>query len=31
MNGKDFEHEYRLLMPDDSVKYVHVVAHAVER
>ena len=26
---KDFEHEYRLLMPDDSVKYVHVVAHAL--
>jgi PAS domain S-box-containing protein len=28
-NGKDFEHEYRLVMPDDSVKYVHVVAHAL--
>src|SRR3981189_3228282 len=26
--GKNFEHEYRLLMPDGSVKYVHVVAHA---
>ena len=26
--GKDFEHEYRLLMPDGSVKYVHVVARA---
>jgi PAS domain S-box-containing protein len=24
---KDFEHEYRLVMPDSSVKYVHVVAH----
>jgi PAS domain S-box-containing protein len=29
MNGKDFEHEYRLVMPDDSVKHVHVVAHAL--
>ena len=28
-DGKDFEHEYRLLMPDGSVKHVHVVAHAV--
>src|SRR5262249_25767548 len=28
-DGKDFEHECRLLMPDGSVKYVHVVAHAV--
>jgi len=27
--GKDFELEYRLLMPDGFVKYVHVVAHAV--
>ncbi|HET6142320.1 MAG TPA: PAS domain-containing protein [Candidatus Acidoferrales bacterium] len=26
--GKDFDHEYRLVMPDTSVKYVHVVAHA---
>jgi signal transduction histidine kinase len=25
--GSDFEHDYRLLMPDHSVKYVHVVAH----
>jgi PAS domain S-box-containing protein len=24
--GKDFDHEYRLLMPDGSVKYVHAVA-----
>jgi len=29
MNGKDFEHEYRLVMPDNSVKYVHVVAHTL--
>jgi PAS domain S-box-containing protein len=29
MNGKDFEHEYRLVMPDNSVKHVHVVAHAL--
>ena len=28
-DGKDFEHEYRLLMPDSSVKHVHVVAHAL--
>jgi PAS domain S-box-containing protein len=28
-NGKDYEHEYRLVMPDSSVKYVHSVAHAV--
>src|SRR4029450_6076384 len=27
--GKDFDYEYRLLMPDDSIKHVHVVAHAV--
>jgi PAS domain S-box-containing protein len=26
--GNDFDHEYRLLMPDGSVKYVHAVAHA---
>jgi PAS domain S-box-containing protein len=29
-DGKDFDHEYRLLMPDGSVKYVHAVAHAVK-
>ncbi|MGA7924496.1 MAG: PAS domain-containing protein [Candidatus Sulfotelmatobacter sp.] len=29
-DGKDFEHEYRLAMPDGSIKYVHVVvAHAL--
>jgi len=28
-DGKDFDHEYRLEMPDDSVKYVHIVAHAL--
>jgi PAS domain S-box-containing protein len=28
-DGKDFEHEHRLLMPDGAIKYVHVVAHAV--
>jgi len=27
--GKYFEHEYRLVMPDGSVKHVHVVAHAL--
>ncbi len=26
--GSDYEHDYRLLMPDGSVKYLHVVAHA---
>jgi PAS domain S-box-containing protein len=26
--AKDFDVEYRLLMPDGSVKYLHVVAHA---
>src|SRR6202790_4400375 len=27
-DGKDFEHEYRLVMPNGAVKHVHVVAHA---
>jgi signal transduction histidine kinase len=27
-DGIDFEHEYRLVMTDGSVKHVHVVAHA---
>ena len=26
--GRDFEFEHRLLMPDGSVKYLHLVAHA---
>src|SRR6266852_2491023 len=26
-DGKDFDHEYRLVMPHGPVKYVHVVAH----
>jgi PAS domain S-box-containing protein len=26
----DYEHEYRLLMPDQSVRYMHVVAHATK-
>jgi signal transduction histidine kinase len=25
--GNDFEHEHRLLMPDQSIKYLHMVAH----
>ena len=29
-DGKDFDHEYRLVMPDGSVKYVHAVAHAFD-
>jgi C4-dicarboxylate-specific signal transduction histidine kinase len=28
-DGKDFYHEYRLLLPDGSVKHVHATAHAV--
>jgi PAS domain S-box-containing protein len=28
-DGKDFEHEYRLRMPDGSVEHVHVVARAL--
>jgi PAS domain S-box-containing protein len=28
-DGKDFDHEHRLLMPDGAVKYVHAVARAV--
>src|ERR1700676_1653476 len=27
-DGKDFEHEYHLVMPDGAVKHLHVVAHA---
>jgi PAS domain S-box-containing protein len=26
--GSDYEHDYRLQMPDGSVRYLHVVAHA---
>lgn len=28
VEGRDFEHEHRLLMPDGRVKHVHLVAHA---
>src|SRR5580698_3640058 len=28
--GTDFEHEYRLLLPDGRVKYVHAIAHALQ-
>src|SRR6202790_2893812 len=28
-DAKDFDHEYRLVMPDGSSKYVRVVAHAL--
>jgi PAS domain S-box-containing protein len=28
VDGGDFDHEYRLLMPDGSVKYLHAVARA---
>jgi PAS domain S-box-containing protein len=27
-DGRDFDHEYRLLMPDGSVKHVHALARA---
>ena len=27
-DGEDFEFDYRLLMPDQSVKYLHIVCHA---
>jgi PAS domain S-box-containing protein len=27
--GKDFDHEYRVIMQDGSVKYLHVVAHGM--
>jgi PAS domain S-box-containing protein len=27
-DGNDFDHEFRLLMPDGSVKYLHAVAHS---
>jgi PAS domain S-box-containing protein len=27
-NAKDFEHEYRLLLPDGRVKHLHILAHA---
>jgi PAS domain S-box-containing protein len=29
-DGRDFEHEHRLLMPDGRVKHVHLVAHATK-
>jgi NO-binding membrane sensor protein with MHYT domain/signal transduction histidine kinase len=29
LDGNDFEHAYRLVMPDRSVKHVHVVARAI--
>ncbi len=28
-DGKDLDYEHRLLMPDGSIKYVHVVAHGI--
>src|SRR6266699_3310764 len=28
--GTDFEHEYRLLLPDGRVKHVHAINHAVQ-
>ena len=28
--GTDFEHEYRLLLADGRVKYVHAIAHALQ-
>jgi len=29
IGGNDYDHEFRLLMPDGSVKYIHTVARAV--
>jgi PAS domain S-box-containing protein len=29
LDGKNFEHKYRLLMPDGSTKHLHVVARAL--
>jgi PAS domain S-box-containing protein len=29
-DGNDFDHGYRLLMPDGSIKHVHAMAHAVK-
>ena len=29
-SGTDFEHEYRLLLPDGRVKHVHAIAHAAQ-
>jgi PAS domain-containing protein len=26
----DFEYEHRLLMPDSSVKYLHLIAHGIQ-
>jgi len=28
--GTDFEHEYRVLLPDGRVKHVHAIAHTVQ-
>jgi len=28
--GTDFEHEYRLLLPDGRIKHVHAIAHALQ-
>jgi PAS domain S-box-containing protein len=28
-DGKDFEHQYRLVMPNGAIKHVNVVAHAL--
>ncbi|MFI8479108.1 PAS domain-containing protein [Pseudomonas sp. NPDC078700] len=28
-DGHDFEHEHRLLLPNGTVKYLHLVAHAI--
>src|SRR5258706_2359297 len=29
--GTDFDHEYRLLLPDGRVKHVHAIAHGVKK
>ena len=30
VDGRDFEHQYRLLMPDGSEKYVHATSHVAK-
>ncbi len=30
VRGTDFEHAYRLLLPDGRIKYVHALAHAMQ-
>ena len=27
-DGKDYEHKFRVMMPDGSLKHIHIVAHS---